>query len=205
MEIFLNRQKIDFEADPEEKVGEIVLTLFRWLENDGGKIDSFSIDGKSLDDVFETLKDESHREIDKIEIGYTPAEWIRTIWTHENPKELLKNITEGLLTREEEVKKFAVDIQMDRAQEAFATAADFIHEIRRMIMTVSRLTEEHIFTSEKKIGPDLSLGEFTDTINTLLKEINTSLENEDITLTGDLLEYEMLPLIHSLNDFISGT
>lgn len=204
MEIFLNRQKIDFEASPEERIGDIVTTLFQWLESDGGRIDTFSIDGLSLDDTFDTVKDLTHEKIGKIEIEYTPAEWITSIWNHEQPIELLKTIIDEILLREEPIKKFAVDVQMDRAQEAFNTAAEFILEIRRLIMTVSRLSEEHILDTGDKIDTELSVGQFLNTVNSLLKEINTALEAEDITLTGDLLEYEMLPLIHSLKAFIYG-
>lgn len=203
MEIYLNRQKIEFKAEPDEKVKDIVLSLFQWLENDGGKITGFSIDGKSLDDVFETMKDLPYENINTIHIDYRPEEWIVLIWKHENPKELLNEILSTLMLHEEQVKNFAVDVQMDRAQKAYQTVADFICEVRRMIMTLSRLLEEKIWNADDEIENGLTLDSYTDTISNLLKEINSSLESNDITLTGDLLEYEMLPLIRSLQSYSS--
>lgn len=203
MEIYLNGQKIEFKAEPDEKVGDIVLSLFRWLENDGGKITGFSINGKSLDDVFETMKDQPYGNINTIYIDYRIEDWILSIWNHENPIELLNGILSTLTEHEEAVKNFAVDVQMDRAREAYQTAADFIREVRRMIMTLSRLLEEGIWKPDDEIESGLTLGSYTDTMSNLLKEMNTALENNDITLTGDLLEYEMLPLIHSLRNYSS--
>lgn len=204
MEIFLNQQKIEFEIAPEEKIEDVVLTLFRWLENGEGKIVTFSIDGKSLDEVFEAVKGNSYKTVNTVEIEYEPAEWISAIWEDKNPQELLNAVLTAILAREEEVKRFAVDVQVNRAQEAFETTAAFIHDIRRLIMTLSRLTTENRIAPESKLDSGLTIASFSENLNRFLKEINSALQEEDLTLTGDLLEYEILPQVHSLKNFIDG-
>lgn len=41
-------------------------------------------------------------------------------------------------------------------------------------------------------------------VNSVLKELNTALLNQDYVLLADLLEYEMLPMLNSWNEYVKN-
>ena len=172
MEIFLNNESIQFELNGTETVKDVTATLFQWLEQGNGRIDSFFIDGEPLDEIFDRIKDEPYSKIKKIEITFTPAEWIRSVWMHENPKALLKEILDSLREKEEKIKMFSVDIQMSKPDEAYQNAADLIREIRTVLMILRRLQEENQISSDKKIDEKLTVSDYPTAVNEQLKKIN---------------------------------
>ena len=146
----------------------------------------------------------STAKIKKIEITFTPAEWIRSVWMHENPKALLKEILDSLREKEEKIKMFSVDIQMSKPDEAYQNAADLIREIRTVLMILRRLQEENQISSDKKIDEKLTVSDYPTAVNEQLKKINCALAENDLIEAGDLFEYEILPLIDALRNSSLG-
>lgn len=204
MEIFLNNESIQFELNGTETVKDVTATLFQWLEQGNGRIDSFFIDGEPLDEIFDQIKNEPYSKIKKIEITFTPAGWIRSVWMHENPKALLKEILDSLWEKEEKIKMFSVDIQMSKPDEAYQNAADLIREIRTVLMILRRLQEENHISSDKKIDEKLTVADYPTAVNEQLKKINCALAENDLIEAGDLFEYEILPLIDALRNSSIG-
>lgn len=204
MEIFLNNESIQFELNGTETVKDVTATLFQWLEQGNGRIDSFFIDGEPLDEIFDQIKNEPYSKIKKIEITFTPAEWIRSVWMHENPKALLKEILDSLREKEEKIKMFSVDIQMSKPDEAYQNAADLIREIRTVLMILRRLQEENQISYDKKIDEKLTVADYPTAVNEQLKKINCALAENDLIEAGDLFEYEILPLIDALRNSSIG-
>ena len=133
-----------------------------------------------------------------------PAEWIRSVWMHENPKALLKEILDSLREKEEKIKMFSVDIQMSKPDEAYQNAADLIREIRTVLMILRRLQEENQISSDKKIDEKLTISDYPTAVNEQLKKINCALAENDLIEAGDLFEYEILPLIDALRNSSIG-
>ena len=143
-------------------------------------------------------------KIEKIEITFTPAEWIRSVWAHENPKALLKETLASLLEKEEKIKMFSVDIQMNKPDEAYRNAAELIREIRTALMILRRLQEEKQIASDEEIGGNLTVADYPAAVNGQLKKINRALTENDFIEAGDLFEYEILPLIDALRNSSAG-
>lgn len=204
MEIFLNNEPVQFELNGSESVKDVTAALFQWLEQGSGRIDSFLIDGEPLDGIFDQIKDEPHSKIEKIEITFTPAEWIRTVWAHENPKALLKETLASLREKEKKIKMFSVDIQMNKPDEAYQNAAELIREIRTALMILRRLQEEKQIASDEEIGENLTVADYPAAVNGQLKKINRALAENDFIEAGDLFEYEILPLIDALRNSSAG-
>lgn len=202
MEIFLNNQPLQFKMSDGETVEDVVKTLFHWLEDDGGRIQFFDINGKPLEEIYESIKYEPYTVVNTMKIESDPPQWILDIENHENPIEYLEMIVDSLLKKEEDVKSFSVNIQMENPLEAYQSAAHFVHEVRQMITVLHRLEREGLVNLTTPITSGITLQEYFDSIQHYLKEINGALQDNDMVLTGDLFEYEILPLINSIKEFL---
>ena len=103
----------------------------------------------------------------------------------ENELESLKNSFERL---SEEIGNVSILLQTGKDKEAMDTVLAFVEFSKKLSRVLNALEIKHNMPIEE------NLSEF----NTVLTSLCNALENSDSVLVGDLLEYEIVPLIETL-------
>ncbi len=103
----------------------------------------------------------------------------------ENELESLKNSFERL---SEEIGNVSILLQTGKDKEAMDTVLSFVEFSKKLSRVLNALEIKHNMPIEG------NLSEF----NTVLTSLCKALENSDSVLVGDLLEYEIVPLIETL-------
>ncbi len=102
-----------------------------------------------------------------------------------------------------DISEVSILLQTGRDQQAYGSVIAFIEISETLIRVFSILKEAGLMNSGDISVDGISFDSFYSGFNEILKELAEAFDSSDTVLIGDLLEYEIVPKIDTLLEFIA--
>lgn len=187
LRIFVNNESLDFKAEKEENIGELM-----------GEIEAFcNKNGHSVYKIFLGEDELSLEKLDEIFAKPVNSDMELNLFTlsADDIKESLNEIKTSLFSQAESLKEVGVKMQTNEDGFVLCLIAEISKNLKTLFEYLGLLERINVDTSSLE---GESILEKQGQINEFLQEITVALEEKDIITVSDLSEYELSPLLESL-------
>jgi hypothetical protein len=195
MDIYINNEQIEYRAESEKTVGEILGAIESECEKSGATITGIRVDGKqipaeALDGIF-SLAPNSIARIDLDTISGNDV------------LVLLRNLGQEFTDCAPLLRDIPVQLQTGKDGMVMETINSFSVSLQNLYQALPLLPITPIGDKTPEID-GITLADFPAELTPLLTDLLDALKKHDTVLVGDLSEYELAPRIERLGAVLSA-